>query len=934
MSTSSDLDFGGRITLEDGFSRVADRVSTRFNQLRSSFGNNIRGMGRSIVGLTGSLLGIGHLLSPMGLAFGIGMLGRAAIRSSSEMENLRIAFTTMLGSGEAANEHLQMLQRFAVGKPFEFRDLVVASRNLQTFGFQAVEVRGLLQDFGDAAFNAGTGLRGVNAQVNVFGTILATNKVTFGQLRQLVRAGVPAFQILRDQLHLTDQQLRNIARSGIQGRVIIEALRAGMRARFAGGMDRAAQTISARISDLNDVAGIFLSQVGDELRPTILGFLNELGRGITNTDFALWARRTADALATMARVGRIVLAPILGAFDDLGARWSRDQGRAVRPLRLFIANFRDVIRGVEALLSSEGTNGIGRIPASLQRILIDRGLWPITVRIARWGDRVRAIVGGFIEGVVSELKAMGAIVQWIGNRFGLFSGGLSLTHDQAVRLGRALVIVLAVMSTLRTLTIIYTTVTTAASVAINTYRLAVIATRIAQQQFGLAQMRTALGAMRLQQAFAAMGGTGMLQMRTALMLMRVQALIPTITGMAQMRVALGLMRVQSMAAAASIRLMTGAQWLLNAALNANPIGLVVLGIALVAAETYILIRYWDQITGFLQRWSPLLKVLAVLFAPFTMLLATFLALPVAIAYVYKHWDQLGASLKTGGGAVLSIVTRVAHGVRLVGDAILVVGYLATLWLGQKLAPLFAIFGRVRAAVGSALASAFDAFTNAMRTAATVVGGFVRTVVGGLVDAVMFTGRLLYALFGGIAGAIRDGLVALFPFLGGYFARVNLFLASVGTAVRSVFEGLGGAVSTFFGGLFGGIVQRFRTMAGELVTMFRALPARLQPAGLSDSIARLDAFSRGGAEPGAAGAGNGATPAPVPGGPTVPQLIVQRTAAQARVGAAGANAPAPAAPINVQPSNVVVQLDGRVLATAMQRVNEDENLRRGGRGSED
>lgn len=979
MSTSSDLDFGGRITLEDGFSRVADRVSTRFNQLRSSFSSNIAGMGRSIVGLTGSLLGIGHLLSPMGLAFGIGMLGRAAIRSSSEMENLRIAFTTMLGNATDANTHLLKLQRFAVGKPFEFHDLVVASRNLQTFGFHVNEVQGLLQDFGDAAFNAGTGIRGVNAMVNVFGTIRATQKVTFGQLRQLVRAGVPAFDILRERLHLTDQQLQRIARSGIQGTVVIEALRAGMQQRFAGGMDRAAQTISARISDLNDVAGIFLSQVGDELRPTILGFLNELGRGITNTNFEVWARRTADALATMARVGRIVLAPLLGSFDDLGARWSRDQGRAARPLWLFLRNVRDVIQGVEALLSSEGTNGIGRIPASLQRVLIDRGLWPITVKIARWGDRMRAIVGGFIEGVVSEIKAMGAIVQWIGNRFGLFSGGLSLTHDQAVRLGRALVVVLAVMSTLRTLTIIYATVTTAASVAINLYRLATIGARIASQQFGLTQMRVALGLMRMQEILRAMQGyAGFTQMRVALGLMRVQELLPTIAGMTQMRVALALMRAQAIGAAIASRglaiatqLATAAQWLFNVALNANPIGLVVVGIVLLAGATLLLIRYWDQIGAVFARHKAVIIATAIAFGPLIATTLLLLAIPVTIAYIVKHWERLTNSVRTGAGPILSTIGRIGHAFQLVFDFIAVAGYLAALAIGSVIAPLARWVIGAAKAIGHGIASVFMALGR------------------GIVGVFVFTGRLLYALIGGFASVIWDALkwiggkLALFAsvaaqFLGGiaqvvwnaiaaafpriaafivqvgqilrgagvaiynafarmfsvfgrFFGWVGGILAAIGSAVAGVFRAIGEAVMNFFDGLFTRIGAKFRSMAGELVSMFRALPAHLQPAGLSDSIARLDAFAQGGAQPGGEQPG---APAPTPGGPGVPQLIVQRTAAQARVGAAGANAPAPVAPITVQPSNVVVQIDGRAIATAVQRHNEDENLRRGGRGGED
>lgn len=897
-AANGDLEFGGRVTLEDGFSRVADQVSRRFRALRADFTSSIGGMGRSILGLTGSLLGISRFLSPAGLAMGLGGFVRSAIRSSSEMENLRIAFTTMLGSANAAGEHLRMLQQFAVGKPFEFRDLVVASRNLQTFGFGAVEVRGLLQDFGDAAFNAGTGLRGVNAQVNVFGTILATNKVTFGQLRMLVRAGVPAFQILRDQLHLTDQQLRNIAHSTLRGREIIDALRRGMQQRFAGGMDRAAQTISARISDLNDVAGIFLSQVGDELRPTIIGFLNELGQGITRTDFALWARRVSEAISTLARVGRIALAPFMGAFADVSARWDRDQGRAVRPLRRFLANFRDVVQGVEALLSSEGTGGIASIPASLQRTLIDRVLWPITVRIARWGDRMRAVVGGFIEGVVSEIRIMGGIFQSIAARLGLFSGSMNITHERAMRLGRALVVLLAVTSSLRTLTTIYTVATNAASLAMSGYRLACIGARIAQQNFYLAQMRSALGMIRWLEV------------------------LKDAKGLSQMLAAIGYLRVRELAAAASTRVLAMSVRGLNLAMAAGPYLPLLAFLALVVVGTVLLAKNWHRVAAGFERIKPFVAVLATMTLPITAMVAAFLAVPVAIAWAYNNWHRFTTGVSTTGASAFGAVRKIAHAFRLVSDVIRVVSFLVSYRLGRLFTP--AVDGARSA--GRAIVGFYLSCWTAIGRAAMAVGR-------GIVGAFVWTGEFLYAFFGGFASLIFGAIVRIFPAFGLFAIRVSGVLRGIRGAVRGVFEGMGTGVASFFDGLFESIIGKFRAWAGDLVAMMRALPARMQPAGLADSIARLDAFAHGGQAPGTPPA-----PTPAPGRPggapqTPAQAVVQRTQAQARV---AGTSPAPVVHVTAvtPPVTTVVQVEGREIARAVQRHGERENLRGGGSGSQD
>ncbi len=54
----------------------------------------------------------------------------------------------------------------------------------------------------------------------------------------------------------------------------------------------------------------------------------------------------------------------------------------------------------------------------------------------------------------------------------------------------------------------------------------------------------------------------------------------------------------SKASAAMTALMTGAQWALNAAMTANPIGLVIAGIAALIAIGYVLYQNWDTISAF------------------------------------------------------------------------------------------------------------------------------------------------------------------------------------------------------------------------------------------------------------------------------------------------------------------------------------------------
>lgn len=62
--------------------------------------------------------------------------------------------------------------------------------------------------------------------------------------------------------------------------------------------------------------------------------------------------------------------------------------------------------------------------------------------------------------------------------------------------------------------------------------------------------------------------------------------------------------------AIATRAWAAAQWLINIALNANPIGLVVLGVAALIAIGYVLYQNWDKIKAFFSDWSGVTSALS------------------------------------------------------------------------------------------------------------------------------------------------------------------------------------------------------------------------------------------------------------------------------------------------------------------------------------
>ena len=100
---------------------------------------------------------------------------------------------------------------------------------------------------------------------------------------------------------------------------------------------------------------------------------------------------------------------------------------------------------------------------------------------------------------------------------------------------------------------------------------------------------------------------------------------------------IGAMTIVQKAAAMWTKIVTAAQWLWNAALSANPIGLVVIGIGALIAAGIALYKYWDEVKElFIKVWDWLGNwkiAIAALMGPIGWLAGAGVA-------IYKNWDKV------------------------------------------------------------------------------------------------------------------------------------------------------------------------------------------------------------------------------------------------------------------------------------------------------
>ena len=148
----------------------------------------------------------------------------AFVDYNAELEQTRVAFTSMLGSADQANTMIANLQKFAAETPFEMPGVRDAAQQLLAFGYDANEIIPTLTALGNAASGLGRGQDGFNHLAFVFGQIRTTGQLMGQDVMQLAQLGVPVKDILAKNLGLTKEELARIGEQGIDADIAIKAL--------------------------------------------------------------------------------------------------------------------------------------------------------------------------------------------------------------------------------------------------------------------------------------------------------------------------------------------------------------------------------------------------------------------------------------------------------------------------------------------------------------------------------------------------------------------------------------------------------------------------------------------------------------------------------------------------------------------------------------
>jgi tape measure domain-containing protein len=237
---------------------VSDTLITLFEAQGLGAWSAAFGRAEAILGSFGGAVdaaGARTLLFATGAAAGAGLLAAGiakAVQEASNLEQIRVGFETVFGSAAAADAKIQELQNFAAKTPFNFQQTANLSRQLVAMGIAADDVVPVMTDLGDAVSALGLGQDALARVAFNFGQIKTQGRLTGREMRDFAMNGIPVFDILREKLHLTEDQMRRIGDQGISADVALKALREGLHERFGGAMEKQNKTLAGSWSNLQD----------------------------------------------------------------------------------------------------------------------------------------------------------------------------------------------------------------------------------------------------------------------------------------------------------------------------------------------------------------------------------------------------------------------------------------------------------------------------------------------------------------------------------------------------------------------------------------------------------------------------------------------------------------------------------------------------------
>ena len=198
------------------------------------------------------------------------------VRTRGEMQQLEVAFTTMLQSGERASALLADAVEFAAKTPFDLQGVAGGIRQLLAYGSTAEDVIEEVEMLGNVSAGLSVPL---NDMIYLFGTLRAQGRAMTVDIRQFAGRGVPIYEELAKVLGVTRQEVSALITEGKVGFPEVEQAFRNMTSEggmFYNLMREQSKTITGQISNLQDSISQMFNSIGQQSEGVITSAISGL----------------------------------------------------------------------------------------------------------------------------------------------------------------------------------------------------------------------------------------------------------------------------------------------------------------------------------------------------------------------------------------------------------------------------------------------------------------------------------------------------------------------------------------------------------------------------------------------------------------------------------------------------------------------------------
>ncbi|WP_281648966.1 tape measure protein, partial [Parendozoicomonas sp. Alg238-R29] len=247
-------------------SQSLEQVQRKAKQSRSALKKTgFREMGRDARRAEGRIERLGASLRNLVLAStGVYLLKRAmqsVLQVGDKYERLGIQMEALMGSLAAGQQATDWIKHFTKTTPLQLDQVTQAFVTLKNFGLDPMD--GTLLALVDQNAKLGGEFERLKRISLALGQAFGKQKLQGEELRQLIEAGVPAWQLLEKATGQNVQQLRTLSEQGKLGADVIQALIAEMGSSSTGAAQKNMATLAGLWSNMKDRFELFAKAISE-----------------------------------------------------------------------------------------------------------------------------------------------------------------------------------------------------------------------------------------------------------------------------------------------------------------------------------------------------------------------------------------------------------------------------------------------------------------------------------------------------------------------------------------------------------------------------------------------------------------------------------------------------------------------------------------------